>query len=266
MQNENCNFRISPGTRCEKMAHVREYPHESSCGRPSSRTNFSFRDRTFVRWIQWFGWFRAVAQLVHSIQMDLQAFFFRFGLRWCQLIDVCWTLVSGMQDGFFEPVAAVDGNRFISIWQWTWFCVLRVGRAVHQLSFVDVTVFIRKQSEKREVRNFSTTTQQDHPKQLIPNSANYEARLTDRSRLHTPSATRAHDINSSIEQKLQFSICKTTRRFAGPSLLSCGLKPSLTKICIRISFCKTSLIYSRMLRLHNYRVWLSFLCLTAGTL
>ena len=29
------------------MAHVREYPHERSCGRPSSRTNFSFRDRTF---------------------------------------------------------------------------------------------------------------------------------------------------------------------------------------------------------------------------
>ena len=44
------------------------------------------------------------------------------------------------------------------------------------------------------------------------------------------------------EQKLQFSICKTTRRFAGPSLLSCGLKPSFTKICIRISFCKTSLL------------------------
>ena len=49
-------------------------------------------------------------------------------------------------------------------------------------------------------------------------------------------------INSPIEQKLQFSVCKTTRRFAGPSLLSCGLKPSFTKICIRISFCKTSLL------------------------
>ena len=37
------------GRGAKKMAHVREYPHESSCGRPSSRTNFSFRDRTFVR-------------------------------------------------------------------------------------------------------------------------------------------------------------------------------------------------------------------------
>ena len=36
------------GRGAKKMAHVREYPHESSCGRPSSRTNFSFRDRTFV--------------------------------------------------------------------------------------------------------------------------------------------------------------------------------------------------------------------------
>ena len=84
------------------MAHVREYPHESSCGRLSSRTNFSFRDRTFVRCTQWFGWFRAVVQLVHSVQMDLQGFFFDLDFDDVQLIDVCWTLVSGMQDGFLN--------------------------------------------------------------------------------------------------------------------------------------------------------------------
>ena len=49
-------------------------------------------------------------------------------------------------------------------------------------------------------------------------------------------------INSPIEQKLQFSVCKTTWRFAIPSLLSCVLKPTFTKICIRISLCKTSLL------------------------
>ena len=49
LQNENCNFVKARGRGAKKMAHVREYPHESSCGRPSSRTNFSFRDRTFVR-------------------------------------------------------------------------------------------------------------------------------------------------------------------------------------------------------------------------
>ena len=43
LQNENC-FVKARGRGAKKMAHVREYPHESSCGRPSS-----FRDRTFVR-------------------------------------------------------------------------------------------------------------------------------------------------------------------------------------------------------------------------
>ena len=38
---------------------------------------------------------------------------------------------------------------------------LRVGRAAHQLFFVDVTVFMGEQSEKREVRKFSTTTEQE---------------------------------------------------------------------------------------------------------
>ena len=35
------------GRGAEKMAHIRECPYESSCGRASSRTNFSFRDSNF---------------------------------------------------------------------------------------------------------------------------------------------------------------------------------------------------------------------------
>ena len=121
---------------------------------------------------------------------------------------------------------------------------LRVGRAVHQLFFVDVTVFMREQSEKREVRKSSTTTEQE----TTPKSWSQTVQTTrpgcqtDRSKLHTPPAARAM-INSPIEQKLQFSVCKTTRRFAGLSLLSCVLQPSFTKICIRISLCKTSLLW-----------------------
>ena len=58
---------------------------------------------------------------------------------------------------------------------------LRVGRAAHQLFFVDFTVFMREQSEKREVRKFFHHHRtRNHPKELIPNSANYKARLPDR--------------------------------------------------------------------------------------
>ena len=119
---------------------------------------------------------------------------------------------------------------------------LRVGRAVHQLSFVDVTVFMSEQSEKREVRKSSTTTEQETTTKSWSQTVQ-TTRLgcqTGRSKLHTPPAARAM-INSPIEQKLQFSVCKTTRRFAGPSLLSCVLKPSFTKIGIRILLYKTSL-------------------------
>ena len=38
---------------------------------------------------------------------------------------------------------------------------LKVGRAAHQLFFVDVTVFMREQSEKREVRKSSTAAEQE---------------------------------------------------------------------------------------------------------
>ena len=61
-----------------------------------------------------------MVRLVLSVQLDLPASFSHRDLDFgdVQLINV-WTLVSGMQDGFYEPGAAVDGNRFSSNWQWT---------------------------------------------------------------------------------------------------------------------------------------------------
>ena len=228
------------------MAHVREYPHESSCGRPSSRTNFSFRDRTFVRWIQWFSWFRAVVRLVLSIQLDLPAFFFfasRFGLRWCS-VDQRLDFGEWHAGWLFEPVAAVDGHRFSSNLQWTWFCVCGLeDQRTNSSSSMSPSSWESSRTKEKCEKPPSQPNKKP-PKKLTPNNANYEARpgcRTDWSELHTQPAARANDmINSPIEQKLQFSVCKTTRRFAGPSLLSCGLKPGFTKICIRISFCKTS--------------------------
>ena len=50
--------------------------------------------------------------------------------------------------------------------------------------------------------------------------------------------------NSPIEQEL--SICKTTRLFVGSSPLSCGLKPSFTKICKLEIFCFAKPPYRRV--------------------
>ena len=50
--------------------------------------------------------------------------------------------------------------------------------------------------------------------------------------------------NSPIEQEL--SICKTTRLFVGSSPLSCGLKPSFTKICKLAIFCFAKPPYRRV--------------------
>ena len=239
------------------MAHVREYPHESSCGRPSSRTNFSFLDRTFVRWIQWFCWFRTVIRLVLSVQLDLPAFFFTieiwtsvmfswstFGLWWVACRMAFWTWCSSRRSSIQFELAMDLILR------------LRVGRAAHQLFFVDVTVFMREQSEKREVRKSSTATEQETTPKCWSQTVQATRRgcQTDRSKLHTPPAAIAM-INSPIEQKLQFSVCKTTRRFAGPSQFSCVLKPSFTKICIRISLCKTSLLSAKMSKSKNFSLW-----------
>ena len=174
------------GRGAKKMAHVREYPHESSCGQPSSRTKFSFRDRTFVRWIQWFSWFRAVVRLVLSIQPDLPAFFFlhrdsieiwtsvmfscsTFGLWWVACVE--W---------LFEPVAAVDGNRFSSNLQWTWCCVcgLEEQRTNSSSSMSPSSWESSRRREKCE--NPPSQPNKKPPKQLTPNSANYEARLPNR--------------------------------------------------------------------------------------
>ena len=187
------------------------YPHESSCGQPFSRTKFSFRDRTFVRWIQWFSWFRTVVRLVLSIQLDLPAFFFfcieilsRFGLRWCsvnQRLD--FGPVSGMCRMAFWTCCSSRRQSIQFELAMDLILRLRIGRAAHQLFFIDVTVFMREQSEKREVRKSSITTEQETFQTVQTTRLGCR---TDWSELHTQPATRANDMinrDSPVEQKLQ---------------------------------------------------------------
>ena len=171
------------------MAHVREYPHKSSCGQPSSnsQTKFSFRDRTFVRWIQWFSWFTTVVRLVLSIQLDLPAFFLhRDSIEIWTSVMFSWSTFGlwwvACAEWLFEPVAAVDGNRyrFSSNLQWTWFCVcgLEEQRTNSSSSMSPSSWESSRRREKCE--NPPSQPNKKPPKQLTPNSANYEARLPNR--------------------------------------------------------------------------------------
>ena len=105
LQNENCNFRKGPGTRCEK---------NGACSRISTRkfvwTAF-FANKFFVSRSD----FREVNPVVQLVQNGGSVDSFRstgfasiFSHRDLdfgdvQLINV-WTLVSGMQDGFLNLV------------------------------------------------------------------------------------------------------------------------------------------------------------------
>ena len=109
LQNENCNFRQGPGTRCEK---------NGACSRISTRkfvwTAF-FANKFFVSRSD----FREVNPVVQLVQNGgsvgsflstgfVSLFFFFFLHRDLdfgdvQLINV-WSLVSGMQDGFLNLV------------------------------------------------------------------------------------------------------------------------------------------------------------------
>ena len=192
------------------------------------------------RWFGWFFPFNWICQhFFFTIEIWTSVMFSwsTFGLCWVACRMAFWTWCSSRRPSIQFELAMDLILR------------LRVGRAAHQLFFVDVTVFMREQSEKREVRKSSTATEQETTPKSWSQTVQTTRRgcQTDRSKLHTPPAAIAM-INSPIEQKLQFSVCKTTRRFAGPSLLSCVLKPSFTKICIRISLCKTSLLIYRFVR------------------
>ena len=249
LQNENCNFRKGPGTRCEK---------NGACSRISTRkfvwTAF-FANKIFVS-RSYFREVNPVVQLVqsggsvgssHSTGFASIFFLHRDSIDIWTSVMFSWSTFGlwwvACAEWLFEPVAAVDGNRFSSNLQWTWFCVCGLEEQ-RTNSFSSMSPSSWESSRRREkCENPPSQPNKKPPKQLTPNSANYEARLPNRlvRTSHTP-AGRANDmINSPIEQKLQFSVCKTTRRFTGPSLFSCGLKPSFTKIWIRISFCKTSL-------------------------
>ena len=168
-----------------------------------------------------------------------------FGLCWARVACAEW---------LFEPVAAVDSNRFSSNLQWTWFCVCGLEEQ-RTNSSSSMSPSSWESSRRREMCENPPNRTRNRPNswpQTVQTTR--QGCRTDWSELHTQPATRANDmINSPIEQKLQFSVCKTTRRFAGPSLLSCGLKPSFTKICIRISFCKTSLFVGNILRISAIR-------------
>ena len=113
LQNENCNFRISPGTRCEK---------NGACSRISTRkfvwTAF-FANNFFVSRSD----FREVNPVVRLVQSSgsvgslrsngfVGIFFFRFRLRWCSVDRRLLDFGEWIAGWFFEPVAAVDGNRF----------------------------------------------------------------------------------------------------------------------------------------------------------
>ena len=106
LQNENCNFRKGPGTRCEK---------NGACSRISTRkfvwTAF-FANKFFVSRSD----FREVNPVVQLVQNGgsvgsfrstgfASIFFYHRDLDFgdVELINV-WTLVSGMQDGFLNLV------------------------------------------------------------------------------------------------------------------------------------------------------------------
>ena len=101
------------------MAHAREYPHESSCGQPSSRTNFSFEIGLHE--------VNPVVQLVQNggsvgsfRSTGFASIFFSstFGLQRCS-VDQCLDFGEWHAGWLFEPVAEVDGNRFSSNWRST---------------------------------------------------------------------------------------------------------------------------------------------------
>ena len=105
LQNENCNFRKGPGTRCEK---------NGACSRISTRkfvwTAF-FANKFFVSRSD----FREVNPVVQLVQNGGSVGSFRscgFASIFFSYRDLCgdvqlinvWTLASGMQDGFLNLV------------------------------------------------------------------------------------------------------------------------------------------------------------------
>ena len=93
--------------------------------------------------------------------------------------------------------------------------LLRVGRAAHQLFFVDVTVFVREQSEKREVRKSSTATEQETTPKSWSQTVQTTRRgcQTDRSKLHTPPAAIAR---STVRSNRNFNFLFAKRRDGSP--------------------------------------------------
>ena len=110
-------------------------------------------------------WSVACLRLPESVMFSWST----FGLWWVACAE--W---------LFEPVAAVDGNRFSSNWQWTWFCVcgLEEQRTNSSSSMSPSSWGSSRTKEKCE--NPPSQPNKKPPKKLTPNNANYEARLPNR--------------------------------------------------------------------------------------
>ena len=69
LRSPNTSFSLFAVLSWKYLGHPVRRPVEVSNKQQqqTTTTHFSFRDRTFVRWIQWFGWFRRVVQLDHSV-------------------------------------------------------------------------------------------------------------------------------------------------------------------------------------------------------
>ena len=126
------------------------------------------------RWFGWFFPFNWICQ--HFFCIEILS---RFGLRWCS-VDQRLDFGEWHAGWLFEPGASVDGHRISSNWQWTWFCVcgLEEQRTKSSSSMSPSSWESSRRREKCE--NPPSQPNKKPPKQLTPNSANYEARLPNR--------------------------------------------------------------------------------------
>ena len=182
LQNENCNFRKGPGTRCEK---------NGACSRISTRkfvwTAF-FANKFFVSRSD----FREVNPVVQLVQNGDSVGSFRstgfasiffaidiwtsvmfswstFGLWWVACRMAFWTWCSSRRPSIqFE--LAMDLILRLRVWKSRAPTLLRRCHRFHE----------RAVGEERSAKIFHRHRTRNHPKELIPHSASYEARLPDR--------------------------------------------------------------------------------------
>ena len=144
---------------------------------------------------QWFGWF-------FPFNWICQHFFLHRDLDFgdVQLINV-WTLVSGVCRMAFWTCCSSRRQSIQFELAMDLILRLRIGRAAHQLFFVDVTVFMREQSGKREVRKSSITTEQETTQTADPKQCKlrgWVAEQTGQNFTHNLPGARANDHDDMI--------------------------------------------------------------------